>query len=71
MKRGYVAVIGFLLGYVVSDVVGDSNMLSAPARAEVAGMDYYDMATDYDFRRAVTKVVTDRCSVDQDTVTCY
>jgi hypothetical protein len=34
----------------------------APAQAEVAGMDYFALRTDYDFKKAVRHVVED-CDV--------
>ena len=35
------------------------------AHAEVAGMDAYDLKSDYDFKRAVKSIV-ENCSVDLD-----
>lgn len=53
----------FCAGYIVSDLLNDMNIsYMAPAQAEVAGMDYFDLRTDYDFKKAVRHVVED-CDV--------
>ena len=41
----------------------DENLFAVEAKAEVAGMDSYDLRRDRDFRRAVESIVED-CSVD-------
>ena len=33
------------------------------ANADVAGMDYYDLKSDYDFKKAVKRVVSGYCRV--------
>ena len=47
------------LGY---DVVGTAN-------ADVAGMDYFDLRTDYDFKKAV-KYIVERCDVSGSSIDC-
>ena len=41
-----------------------------PVHAEVGGMDYYDLRTDYDFKKAVKHVIDGNCYVDSDYVYC-
>ena len=41
----------------------DEGFLSFEAKAEVAGMDYYDLRNDYDFKNAVESVV-ENCDVN-------
>ena len=36
------------------------------ANAEVSGMDYYELRTDYDFKKAVKYVVESNCTADDD-----
>jgi hypothetical protein len=43
--------------------------LSVQVRADVAGMGYYELRKDRDFRRAVEAIVTD-CSVSGDSISC-
>ena len=48
----------FSFGYVKSDLLRDNKInLVGEVKAEVAGMDSYDLRYDYDFKRAVRKVV--------------
>ncbi len=37
----------------------DSSLLIAEAKAEVAGMNYYELRSDYDFKRAVKSIAED------------
>jgi len=48
---------------------GAVKVLVPEVRAEVAGMDYYDLRTDYDFKKAVRYIVED-CDVDGDSIDC-
>ena len=57
----------FSFGYVTSDLLGDNKInLVGEVKAEVAGMDSYDLRYDYDFKRAVRKVVENYCEVESD-----
>ena len=40
------------------------------ANAEVAGMDYFDLKFDWDFKRAVKYVIVEDCYVDGDYIYC-
>ena len=51
----------FLAGYCINDIVGEFAPL---ANAEVAGMDYSDLRSDSDFKKAVRRVLESNCSVD-------
>ena len=54
--------IGFLAGYFVSDITNDIGIkFISDVTADVAGMDYYDLKSDYDFVKAVKFVVTENC----------
>jgi hypothetical protein len=37
--------------------------------ASVGGMDYYELKSDYDFKKAVRRIVED-CEVDADEISC-
>jgi hypothetical protein len=64
-KVSYVAVMAFLLGYFISDVVNNTGGGLIPkANADVAGMSYMDLKRDYDFKRAVKYIVDDDCSIN-------
>ena len=55
----------FSFGYVTSDLLRDNKInLIGEVKAEVAGMDSYDLRYDYDFKRAVRKVVEKYCEVE-------
>ena len=54
--------IAFLAGYFVSDITNDIGInFISDVTADVAGMDYYDLKSDYDFVKAVKYVVTENC----------
>ena len=54
--------IAFLAGYFVSDVINDVGIsFVSEAKADIYGMDYYDLKSDYDFVKAVKYVVTENC----------
>lgn len=57
----------FLAGYFVNDIAGD---FATAAQAEVGGMDYYELKSDYDFKKAVRKVVDRYCEVDGSEISC-
>lgn len=56
----------FILG-LISGIILDKTIV--PARAEVAGMNSYDLKYDYDFKRAVQSIVED-CTVDGEDISC-
>jgi hypothetical protein len=61
-KISYLLVTSFLLGYFVNDVVSNNQIkFVSDANAAVAGMDYYALENDYDFRRAVMTVAEEEC----------
>ena len=50
----------FCLGYITSDILNEINFsLISPVKVDVAGMDYYDLRTDYDFKKAVKYLIED------------
>jgi hypothetical protein len=54
--------IAFLAGYFISDVTDELGVrFISSVNADVAGMNYYDLKSDYDFVRAVKYVVTENC----------
>jgi hypothetical protein len=56
----------FSIGYVVNDLFGENNIyLISKADAEVAGMGYYDLRKDRDFKKAVRYIV-EQCSISGD-----
>ena len=59
MNRILLLVAVFSFGYVVNDIVQETKPVIFPLQAEVAGMDYYDLLGDWDFRRAVEEIVDD------------
>ena len=65
MKK-YQIVIIFVLG-LISGIIIDKTIM--PAKAEVAGMDSYDLKYDWDFKKAVQSIVED-CSVDGEYISC-
>ena len=62
----FTIILIFILG-LISGIILDKT--TAPARAEVAGMDSYDLRYDYDFKRAVQSIVED-CTVDGEDISC-
>jgi len=55
--------IAFLAGYFVSDVINNTGINIIPeARADIFGMDYYDLKNDSDFKRAVMSIVEENCA---------
>ena len=57
--------IAFLAGYFISDVTNDLgvNFISS-LNADVAGMSYCNLESDYDFKRAVMSIVEENCRTD-------
>ena len=61
----------FLLSVIAVCLVMITSKLYIPeAHAEVGGMDSYDLASDYDFKKAVKKVVNKYCIVDDEDIYC-
>ena len=57
----------FSLGYMMNDILRENNVnIVGKVMAEVAGMDYYDLKSDYDFKKAVRRVVENYCESDSD-----
>ena len=56
----------FILG-LVSGIIIHQTVI--PAKAEVAGMDSYDLKYDWDFKRAVQSIVED-CYIDGNYIRC-
>lgn len=53
----------FAAGYIMNDVLTAFDIeIVRNLNADVAGMDYYDLKSDYDFKKAVKRIVED-CSV--------
>ena len=49
--------------------IDESLVLVSEAGAEVAGMDYTDLKSDSDFKKAV-KYIVENCSVDDEDISC-
>ena len=50
----------FCAGYITSDILNEVNFsIVSPVRAGVAGMDYYELRTDYDPKKAVKYLIED------------
>ncbi len=48
------------------------SLMAYKANAEIAGMDAYDLRTDYDFKKAVKQVVSSSCYVNSSgQIDCY
>ena len=59
-------IIAFNLTILSVEQIG----LLPTASADVAGMDRFELRRDSDFRRAVTYVVENRCSVSGSSISC-
>jgi hypothetical protein len=70
LKKSFVLVAVFSFGYVANDLANNRFNLVPLAQAEVAGMDYHDLRRDRDFKKAVQRVVSGNCYVDDDTIYC-
>lgn len=55
---------GFLLGFYIADTI--KVPLTQSAKADVAGMNRYDLMYDYEFKNAVKAIVEDDCQVKAD-----
>ena len=59
MKKVFLLAAVFSFGYVANDFANNRFNLVPLAQADVAGMDYYDLKSDYDFKKAVRSIVED------------
>ena len=50
----------------MNDIFRENNVnLVNKVMAEVAGMSWYDLKSDYDFKKAVKRVVESNCTVER------
>ena len=71
MKRIYLtAAISFLVGYAANDFVHAFSLGAQPAHAEVAGMNYWDLKNDRDFKKDVRRTVQNYCTVYGESLSC-
>jgi hypothetical protein len=71
MKKILLLLAVFSFGYMFNDLTEKMNIdLIQPVNAEVADMDYYDLKTDYDFKKAVRRVVENYCSISGESISC-
>lgn len=64
MNKAVVFFAIFSAGYLCNDIMHNHKVnIFENVQAEVAGMDYYDLKGDYDFKKAVRRIV-ENCSVD-------
>lgn len=55
----------FSLGYMMNDILRENNVnIVGKVLAEVDGMSWYDLKSDYDFKKAVRRVVEDNCETN-------
>lgn len=67
MKRHLIVVLcAFCMGYTANGIIKE---FIPSANADVAGMEYYDLKYDWDFKHAVESIVED-CSVDDNSISC-
>ncbi len=60
----------FALGVMSKSLVdGEALSFVSEAYAKVAGMDYWELRRDWDFKKAV-KYIVERCSVDGEDISC-
>lgn len=68
MNKIMLLIAVFSLGYMVNDLAEEMNIeWVGTVNAEVAGMDYYGLKRDRDFKRAVRYIVED-CSVSDGSI---
>jgi hypothetical protein len=71
MNKALFFITIFSFGYVVNDILRERNInLISRVYAEVAGMDQFELKSDYDFKKAVRKVVERYCSVSDNYLSC-
>ncbi len=67
MNKILIFVTVFSFGYIANDIVREHGLDPiGKVYAEVAGMDYFDLKSDYDFKKAVRSVVESDCEVVSD-----
>ena len=67
MNKTLLLLTVFSLGYMMNDILRENNInLIDKVKADVAGMSWYDLKYDYDFKKAVKRVVEDNCESDSD-----
>ena len=67
MKKHLIVILcAFCIGYTVNGLIKE---FITTANADVAGMGYYDLKYDWDFKHAVESIVED-CSVDGNSISC-
>ena len=59
-----IGVIGINVHFFKDDLISSAN-------AEVAGMNSYDLSSDYDFKKAVRRVVSRSCYVEGEYIYCW
>ncbi len=62
--------IGFALIALSIASIPYSNLIVPKAHADVAGMNYYDLKSDYDFKKAVKSVVSLNCRAQGSRIYC-
>ena len=60
--------IGFALIALSIASIPYSNLIVPKAYADVAGMNYNDLKSDYDFKKAVRRVVESDCNLSDDSI---
>ena len=67
MNKTLLLLTVFSLGYMMNDILRENNInLIDKVKADVAGMSWYDLKHDYDFKKAVKRVVEDYCESESD-----
>ena len=63
--------VGFVLGCILTNIT-KQQIIIPTAKAEVVGMDSFDLRHDYDFKRAVKRIIQDSCRAEEDGgIYCY
>ena len=62
----YTKVVLTIIAVTLVIQTGKSVPVVGDVAAEVAGMDYRDLSRDYDFKKAVRRVVESDCTADED-----
>ena len=70
MNRALLIIAAFSFGYVLNDLTEGEVKIIPELNAEVAGMDYYDLRRDRDFKKAVQYVVSGNCYIDDNYIYC-
>jgi hypothetical protein len=73
MKRIYTLglVLAFCCGFLGKTILDETGVvIVSSAHAEVAGMNSGDLRRDRDFKKAVRRIVSRYCIVDENTLVC-